>query len=231
MWEEFDLEVEEGKLWLRAYLWPVKAPEQVAVIVHGIGEYAGRYDRVAGILNEANIAVLSMDLRGHGKSPGKRGHGAPRNKVLRDVDCLIVEAEKRYMGVPVILYGHSMGANMVLDYRVRGILANRPVAYLVDLLPEEYLSTEELNQGFSGSVLDLLLMHEGHRLTESKTDIRAVSASAEIARALQMQRGDVLLLFIAQLFAGDGSIIDYSYSYFLPGYFRFHVVRRISTSH
>ena len=108
---------------------------------------------------------------------------------------------------------------------------NRPVAYLVDLLPEEYLSPEELNQGFSGSVLDLLLMHEGHRLTESKTDIRAVSASAEIARALQMQRGDVLLLFIAQLFAGDGSIIDYSYSYFLPGYFRFHVVRRISTSH
>lgn len=131
MWEEFDLEVEEGKLWLRAYLWPVNAPEQVAVIVHGIGEYAGRYDRVAGFLNQANIAVLSMDLRGHGKSPGKRGHGAPRNKVLSDVDCLMVEAEKRYRGVPIILYGHSMGANMVLDYRVRGLLANRPVAYLV----------------------------------------------------------------------------------------------------
>lgn len=108
---------------------------------------------------------------------------------------------------------------------------NRPVAYLVDLLPEEYLSPEELKLGFSGSVLDLLLTHGGYKLAESKTDIRAVSASPEIARALQMQRGDVLLLFIAQLYSTDGSVIDYSYSYFLPGYFRFHVVRRVATNH
>lgn len=124
----------------------------------------------------------------------------------------------------------SLGSDLVQVTRVIHA-ENRPVAYLVDLLPEQYLSPEELKAGFKGSVLDLLLTHEGYRLTESKTDIRAVSASPEIARALQLQRGDVLLLFIAQLFSADGIVIDYSYSYFLPGYFRFHVVRRVSTNH
>ncbi len=130
MWTEFDMEVQGGGITLRGYHWPVENAEQVVVIIHGIGEYAGRYDRVAGILGEAKIAVLSMDLRGHGKSPGKRGHTAPRRRILQDIDALIKEAEKQYPDVPLILYGHSMGANMVLDYRVRGAMADHPAAYL-----------------------------------------------------------------------------------------------------
>ena len=49
----------------------------------------------------------------------------------------------------------------------------------------------------------------------------------EIARALQIQRGDVLLMIESQLNDVTGKIVDYSLSYFLPGYFRFHVVRRV----
>jgi GntR family transcriptional regulator len=44
---------------------------------------------------------------------------------------------------------------------------------------------------------------------------------------LGIQRGDVLLYFIADLYTTSGAVIDHSYSYFLPGYFRFHVVRRV----
>lgn len=104
---------------------------------------------------------------------------------------------------------------------------NRPVAYLVDLLPEEYLLAEDLHAGFTGSVLDKLLHRENIHLAESKTDIRAVAASSELARALQIQRGDVLLMLMARLYSQDGRIVDISHSYFLPGYFRFHVVRRV----
>jgi len=103
----------------------------------------------------------------------------------------------------------------------------RPVAYLVDLLPVEFLLPDDLQAGFTGSVFDQLLRRDHVQLAESKTDIRAVAASPEIARALQIQRGDVLLLFIASLFSKDGRVVDFSYSYFLPGYFRFHVVRRV----
>jgi GntR family transcriptional regulator len=110
----------------------------------------------------------------------------------------------------------------------RVILAEgRPVAYLMDLLPEEYLLMEDIHADFSGSVLDFLLRRGTPALSNSMTNIQAVAASSEVARALQIQRGDVLLQFAAQLFSDTGHVVDYSYSYFLPGYFRFHVVRRV----
>jgi GntR family transcriptional regulator len=54
-----------------------------------------------------------------------------------------------------------------------------------------------------------------------------VPATSEVARSLEIQRGDVLLCFVATLYTVDGLVVDYSHSYFLPGYFRFHVVRRV----
>lgn len=103
----------------------------------------------------------------------------------------------------------------------------RPVAFLVDLLPKDYLTIEDLKSNFTGSVLDVLLRRGSPKLVLSRTDITAVTASAELARSLGIQRGDVLLLFTALLFAEDGKVVDYSKSYFLPGFFRFHVVRRV----
>jgi GntR family transcriptional regulator len=111
----------------------------------------------------------------------------------------------------------------------RTILAeDRQAAFLVDILPEGILDPEELEQTFTGSVLDLLLERGQPELDISRTDINAVTATAEIARAMGIQRGDVLLRFTALLYTTEGRPIDLSYSYFLPGYFRFHVVRRVS---
>lgn len=104
----------------------------------------------------------------------------------------------------------------------------RPIAFLIDILPVDILPASELNGGFTGSVLDLLLRRGNPKLSQSRTDIRAVGATPEVARALQVQRDDVLLHFEAQLYAEDGRVVDHSHSYFLPGYFRFHVVRRVS---
>ncbi len=103
----------------------------------------------------------------------------------------------------------------------------RPVAFLEDVLPESIFSSCDLSAGFTGSVLDRLIESKKVDLTISKTVIQAEAATSSIARALQIQRGDVLLLFKAHLFSNDGKIVDYSYSYFLPGYFRFHVMRRV----
>ena len=103
----------------------------------------------------------------------------------------------------------------------------RPAAYLIDILPEDIIRPIELENAFSGSVLDMLLKRGTPELISSRCEITAVPASHDIARALQIQRGDVLLCFTAWLYSATGRIIDFSYSYFLPGYFRFHVVRRI----
>jgi GntR family transcriptional regulator len=106
----------------------------------------------------------------------------------------------------------------------------RPIAYLEDTLPMNILGVDELKSGFTGSVLDLLLRRGGPKLTQSRTEIKAIGATSEVARALQIQRDDVLLHFAAQLYSEDNRVVDYSNSYFLPGYFRFHVVRRVGST-
>jgi len=104
---------------------------------------------------------------------------------------------------------------------------DRPVAYLIDIVPDDLLSMDDLKGDFNGSVLDLFIARGTPELLTSKCEINADLASAEVARPLGIQRGDVLLRFIARLYAASGRVVDYSISYFLPGYFKFHVVRRV----
>jgi GntR family transcriptional regulator len=113
--------------------------------------------------------------------------------------------------------------------RVRRVMQadGRPAAYLVDTLPEEILRAEDLPEMFSGSVLDLLL-GRGDPLSASRANISAIGATADVAKALEIQRGDVLLHFSSQLFTASGKAMDYTLSYFIPGYFHFHVVRRVT---
>lgn len=106
----------------------------------------------------------------------------------------------------------------------------RPVAYLVDIVPLPYLRQQDLMGNFNGSVLDLFLQRGEPALSHSRTDIVPVAADADLARKLKVKAGDTLLKLEAQLFARDGKVVDYSSSYFVPGYFHFHVVRRIGKS-
>lgn len=83
------------------------------------------------MLAEHGIAVVSLDLRGHGISLGVRGDTAPRKEVLADIDALIEYAGQFYPGLPLTLYGHSMGGNICLDYRARGGHNDVPDKYIV----------------------------------------------------------------------------------------------------
>jgi len=102
-----------------------------------------------------------------------------------------------------------------------------PASFLIDILPEEILSPESLAAQFTGSVLDLLIHMGEPLLSISKTEISAVNAPANVANALNIQRGDTLLLLNGLLFDEVGTPIDLSFSYFLPGYFRLHIIRKI----
>jgi len=115
--------------------------------------------------------------------------------------------------------------------RIRRVMRadTRPVAYLIDTLPEGVLKLADLPEGFNGSVLDFML-ERGDDLRISRAAISATNATAEVAKALEIQRGDVLLQFVSQLYTADGKIVDHTLSYFIPGYFNFHVVRRIGNS-
>lgn len=116
---------------IQGYSWHLDNPEKVVCIVHGIGEYGGRFDRVAEFFRAAGFAVVALDLRGHGDSIEKKGHCAPRKDVLEDVTALLEYARKNYPGKEIILYGHSMGGNIVLDYRNRGYENDLPSGYII----------------------------------------------------------------------------------------------------
>ena len=110
----------------------------------------------------------------------------------------------------------------------RVIMAGRrPVAYLIDIVPTTYLRKQDLSASFNGSVLDLFVKRGAPTLSHSRTDINATAADEDVARKLRLDPGEALLKLDAQLYARDNKVVDYSISYFVPGYFNFHVVRRI----
>ena len=104
------------------------------------------------------------------------------------------------------------------------------IAYLVDVVPTAFLRRQDLEETFNGSVLDLFLRRSQPALSHSRTDIMTATADGTLARKLGLRRGGMLLKLEAQLYARDGVVVDYSLSYFVPGHFNFHVVRRIGES-
>jgi len=104
---------------LRSLIWDHVDPRAVIVIVHGIGEHCGRYNHVAEYFNQQGYAVMAYDHRGHGESGGPRGHAPNLEVLLDDLALFLRKAEKEYQGKPIVLYGHSMGGNIVLNYILR----------------------------------------------------------------------------------------------------------------
>lgn len=117
--KQFSLKTSDG-LRLSGFIHPSEMETKAVVaIVHGMGEHAMRYQHVADFFNQQGIAVISLDLRGHGTSEGKKGHTPDYEMLMNDLDLFLRYAEEQFPSQPLILYGHSMGGNLVLNYLIR----------------------------------------------------------------------------------------------------------------
>ncbi|MDT0212432.1 alpha/beta hydrolase [Rothia sp. ARF10] len=107
---------------LHTYRWlPDGPPRAIVQISHGMAEHAGRYARFARALTDAGYAVYANDHRGHGLtgSASDRGHFADHDgwdTVVRDLGTVTEFAQTEHPGVPVVLFGHSMGAMLARSY-------------------------------------------------------------------------------------------------------------------
>ena len=122
--------------------WPLapgRALRGVVILVHGLGEHAGRYDHVARRLNDWGFAVRGYDQYGHGESGGVRG-GLPTDRRLLVDLADIVDSTRARMekGSPLILLGHSMG----------GLVAGRFVSLGVRPVQALLMSSPALDAGF-----------------------------------------------------------------------------------
>ncbi|MEQ8846637.1 lysophospholipase [Botrimarina sp.] len=110
----------------------------LVVLVHGLAEHSGRYEWVAERLTDAGYAVFGYDARGHGRSPGPRGHADRYATLLDDLDRMIDRAADETRVERRFLYGHSLGGALVLNHALRG---RRPLAGVVASSP--FLQTTE----------------------------------------------------------------------------------------
>ena len=202
MYRNFQL---ESDVKLVGYEWKGDWPKSVVCFIHGIGEHAGRYDRIGEAFKESGIALVGMDLRGHGFSSGTRGHTSPRMNILKDIDRLIEYAQREHPDIPLFLYGHSMGGNIALDYRRRGKHRTVPHGYIVTspwiILQRKiprylYLFSEmiskvkpdfQMNSKIKNELLgnvEIILKQANQHLMHGKISVKTALEGIEIANAL-----------------------------------------------
>ena len=110
--------------------------------MHGFGEHCGRYERLANHLVASNIAVVGVDLRGHGKTVGPRGVARDYDAIYGDVQALIEATSQRHSDIPNFIFGHSMGGGLVLHHgmttendSLAGYLVSAPLIRLQRYVP------------------------------------------------------------------------------------------------
>jgi acylglycerol lipase len=96
--------------------WAVPDPVGVVVLVHGVHEHGGRYAHVAERLGAAGYASYAPDHPGHGRSPGRRGNIGSLAAAVEGVAQTARAAADRHPGVPLFVYGHSLGGLVALQY-------------------------------------------------------------------------------------------------------------------
>lgn len=114
---------------LATYRWGTPGGSGTVVLVHGLGEHIGRHHRLAERIASAGWLVYGADLRGHGRSGGRRGHVARFGEYLDDLSLVLAAARAEGGARPVVLAGHSLGALIALR-----LVETRRVAELLGLV-------------------------------------------------------------------------------------------------
>ena len=129
---EFQFKTNDESLLFAREWQPESDPRGVICLIHGLGEHSGRYAYLAKVLTLEGYTLLAYDQRGHGQSLGQRGHAPSYESLLDDIDSFGRESSRRFPNLPLFLYGHSLGGNLVLNYVLRrkskfvGVIATSP---------------------------------------------------------------------------------------------------------
>lgn len=134
-----DMEIKEITLTLKSgekifawYAQPTRAPRAIICLCHGWGEHSLRYKDWAQRFIDQEYAFFSWDHIGHGQSDGKRGHVKNYNVFMEEINLVLNKVSQINPSVPVVLYGHSMGGNLVINFAIR---ENSPFTLLIATSP------------------------------------------------------------------------------------------------
>lgn len=101
--------------------WPRAQARVTFAVVHGLGDHSGRYAVFAEAMGRRGYGTYAVDLRGHGRSPGQRGHVDSWSQWTDDVASFVASVESQSPG-EVVPVGHSFGGVAMLSTVLAGKL-------------------------------------------------------------------------------------------------------------
>jgi acylglycerol lipase len=116
---DFNIKLKSGQVLRGIIQSPGENTKAVIILVHGLGEHILRYTYWADLFKKEGIGFAGVDLPGHGRSEGRRGNIKSYAVVGEMIEILLNSCRKTFPGVPIFLYGHSLGGGIVLDYILR----------------------------------------------------------------------------------------------------------------
>lgn len=165
------------ELFYRAYVPDSAAPKGAVIAVHGLGDHSGGMANMTQRLAERGYAVYAFDLRGHGRSPGKRAFICRWTEYTDDLQAFRQKVEQEQPNVPLYLIGHSLGGAISIDYALQ-----RPagLAGLVAIAPALTYEAKGLGKLF----VDILCAVKPDFSMSSKPDYSLLTKDPEIQRRL-----------------------------------------------
>ncbi|MBE9031411.1 alpha/beta hydrolase [filamentous cyanobacterium LEGE 11480] len=132
--------------------WSDQPTQAVVVIVHGLGAHSDLFQNVVAALVPAGYHLYALDLRGHGRSSGRRGYINQWGEFRGDVGALLALVTQEQPTVPYFLMGHSVGGAIVLDYTLRhpellqGAIVSNPALGAISISPVKLTIARLLSQ-------------------------------------------------------------------------------------
>ncbi len=126
-------------------------PKAVIVVVHGLAEYCERYDYLVEKMNQKDMSVYRYDLRGHGKSGGRKGWVDSYDFYIKDLHEIVKLAKKENNNIPLFILGHSMGGFITAGYGIKHKNYSKGI-----ILSAAALERPESAKGINGSLIKTL---------------------------------------------------------------------------
>lgn len=213
--------------------WTAKHPHATLALVHGFGEHSGRYADMASHLAQHGVQTVAIDLRGHGRSAGKRGIIRSFDDFRADLHALLTRARELHgedKG-PLVLYGHSMGGGIVLDHGLKadpgvaGIIASAPLVAPADPVPAplravvrlvaKLMPNASMKNAISGDQISTLPQeqaeYECDALNHSRLGLKTAVEIIENGEALTERASDWALPLL-MVHATDDQLTDFAAS-------------------
>ena len=129
---DFNIKLSNGQVLSGVIQSPGENAKAVIIMVHGLGEHILRYSYWSDLFRNERIGFAGVDLPGHGRSDGRRGHISSYDLLDEMIDILLDTCKKTFPGIPVFIYGHSLGGAIVLNYllhhnpKIKGAIVTSP---------------------------------------------------------------------------------------------------------